>query len=274
MEERLAARHGGDRRSDEVQGGKISTLIDAGAKSRDLAAERAGFGSGKTYEAAKKAVDALPAPLVSALDDGRLSIHMAAEVAKLPDEFVQEVVDAAPESVREVAQKVLKAHVAHNSGENEWYTPAEYIEAARRVMGSIDLDPASAPIANQRVQAKHFFTKNEDGLAQAWFGNVWMNPPYAQPLIGDFAEAVCDKFESGEIESACVLVNNATETAWFQRLLASASAVCFPARRIRFIGVEGEKGSPLQGQAFLYFGESVSSFCDEFSTFGKVLIAP
>ena len=63
MEERLAVRHGGDRRSDEVQGGKISTLIDAGAKSRDLAAERAGFGSGKTYEAAKKAVDALPAPV-------------------------------------------------------------------------------------------------------------------------------------------------------------------------------------------------------------------
>ena len=62
MEERLAARNGGDRKSDEFQSGNFSGLKDKG-DSRDLAAERAGFGSGKTYEAAKKAVDALPAPV-------------------------------------------------------------------------------------------------------------------------------------------------------------------------------------------------------------------
>jgi len=50
IEERLAARHGGDRRSDEVQEGKISCLKDSG-QSRDLAAKQVGFGSGKTYEA-------------------------------------------------------------------------------------------------------------------------------------------------------------------------------------------------------------------------------
>lgn len=147
-----------------------------------------------------------------------------------------------------------KPHVANNSGENEWYTPPEFIEAARKCMGSIDLDPASSSIANQTVQAEKFYTKADNGLKLKWSGNIWMNPPYSSDLIGQFI----DKFveEQGNIKSAIILVNNATETGWFQKLANHTSAICFPSSRIKFLDTEGNpKGAPLQGQAILFYGQ-------------------
>jgi hypothetical protein len=63
-------------------------------------------------------------------------------------------------------------------------------------------------------------------------------------------------------------VNNATDTRWLQRALELANALCFPAGRIRFYGDEGEKGAPLQGQVFLYFGPARECFVECFARFG------
>ena len=169
-------------------------------------------------------------------------------------------------------EEAVRAHVANNSGNNEWYTPAKYIDLAREVMGGIDCDPATSEIANQTVKAKTIFTAEDDGLAQTWRGRVWMNPPYAQPLMSDFAEAVSAKFESGEIEQACILVNNATETQWFQRMVSVANAVCFPKSRIKFLDPQGNAvGAPLQGQAIIYMGDNIELFVAAFKLEGAVL---
>lgn len=179
------------------------------------------------------------------------------------------VIEAAKEPERAAA--ILKPHVAHNSGQNEWYTPAEWIALARNVMGSIDCDPASSEIANETVKAARFYTAEDDGRDKPWGARVWMNPPYAQPLIADFCEQMASRVESGEVVEAIVLVNNGTETAWFQRLLSQASAVCFPKSRIRFFSPDGMQGAPLQGQAVVYFGPHPEAFIAAAKTHGACL---
>ena len=229
--------------------------------------------STRAVAAAAKVQREAQEPIVAAVERGDMTVSLAAKVMDLPEEEQAPILAAQPGQIADVARTITKAHVANNSGNNEWYTPAPFIAAARAVMGGIDLDPASSEIANRTVQAAKFYTAETDGRLQEWAGRVWMNPPYAQPLIADFCEALATRVEAGSVTAACVLVNNGTETAWFQRLLDVASAVCLIRGRVKFLDPDGNPGAPLQGQAVVYIGDKRGQFAEHFRQFGKVLYA-
>jgi hypothetical protein len=161
-----------------------------------------------------------------------------------------------------------KPHVAYNAGNNEWYTPPEYIAAAIEVMGGIDLDPATTPKANEVVGATRIYTADDDGLFYPWQGRVWMNPPYASELVGKFASKLAQHVQTGDVTDAIVLVNNATETGWFYTLTSVASAVVFPKGRVRFWEPNGAISAPLQGQAVVYIGPRPDLFLNAYRQFG------
>ena len=192
-----------------------------------------------------------------------------------------EVVEAAKAEAREkdevvtrskVLSMIKQPHVVNNSGNNEWYTPAKYIEIARTVLGEIDLDPASCEHANKTVKASKYYSREDDGLTKPWNGKVWMNPPYSADLITKFAQKLVDEFNCGNMQEAIVLVNNATETTWFSKMSSVASAIAFPRGRIRYESTTHEMNTPLQGQAFIYIGEHPDKFCREFLPIGLVVI--
>jgi phage N-6-adenine-methyltransferase len=167
-----------------------------------------------------------------------------------------------------------KPRGTQGTGENEWYTPTEWLDRARAVLGGFDLDPASSRRAQRTVKAEKFFTLDTDGLTKQWHGRVWMNPPYAQPAIGDFAEKLAAEFEAGRVTSAIALTHNYTDTRWFHRLANGAAAICFPLGRIRFVAPDGSLAAPTQGQALFYFGKAVELFQATFVDAGVVLRVP
>ena len=191
------------------------------------------------------------------------------QLAEVPEEHFEE---AMAEQEIPSASGVLN-HRAQGTGQNEWYTPAEYIGAVWDVLGTIDLDPASSEIANKVVGADRFFTAEDDGLARKWTAKtLWMNPPYAQPIIYQFIEKLALSFAEGRVLEAIVLTHNYTDTAWFHKAEESCNAVCFTRGRIGFLSPNGDKAAPTQGQAFFYFGSNVDRFAKRFRSIGFVVV--
>lgn len=189
--------------------------------------------------------------------------------------------------------------VQHSSKSNEHYTPVEYIEAARVVMGGIDLDPATTAIVNRElVKSFDYFTEEEDGLARNWWGRVWLNPPGGTVRTGKRTRSrsaiwwakLVEEYEAGRVGQA-IFMGFTLEIVRTSQTESPISVIefpcCFPKDRIDFLTQIDEADTGFshfleQGQpghanviAFLppkadVLGESVMKFQQVFSKFGVV----
>jgi len=168
----------------------------------------------------------------------------------------------------------------HSSESNEWYTPAKYIESARRVLGTIDLDPASSEFAQKTVRATRYYglDNGKDGLFSSWRGRFFCNPPYGWRVVNDkktsnqklwSKKAVRSYLEEGS--NGILLINSNTEATYFTQLWHFWK--CFPYGRIKFDQPPGakKKSQPTKGNVFIYFGSDFAAFCEEFSQYGQIV---
>lgn len=174
----------------------------------------------------------------------------------------------------------MVAEMASSSAEH--YTPVEYVEAARLTMGSIDCDPASCTEAQQVVNAKVWYSREDDGLAFNWRGSTLVNAP-GTCWDGKTFYDCGDMLDSGKPRKVCtchlpqkywvhlaeqVLLGNVSQFVWVgfnaghMRTLQSASkwlleecCAFYPERRMRFNG-----DSPTKDNVILYCGDSVRRF--------------
>lgn len=168
-----------------------------------------------------------------------------------------------------------------STGDNEWYTPSYLIEAARKVMGSIYLDPASCPEANQTVRAARIYTKDDDGLQLPWAGPLWLNPPYGlipvssgtnwqgKSAMHAWISKLIAEHKQGNVAQAILLTKADPKQLWFQLLWDYP--LCFVSDRVYFLRLGKDPERHQFGTLLAYFGQNEQLFVDIFTEFGPVV---
>ena len=268
----------------------LSTIVDKLPATESQARPLTGLPVDLQREAWQRAVDTAPNGKITAAHVASVVDSLTAEdepeewpeepsyvEVRNPDGILIESYRVEPEQELQVVAKPLRLAAANHAVSDdpdydgdEWYTPAEYIEAARFVMNGIDLDPASCDAAQETVQAQAYYTKQDNGLAMPWMGRVWLNPPYSTPAIRHFVSKLIDEYDNGNVTEAVILTNNSSDTGWFHDLLSRFPA-CFTRGRVQFWRPNHDDFGARQGQTLFYLGENVELFKQTFGQFGQVV---
>lgn len=189
----------------------------------------------------------------------------------------------------------------HSKDSPEWYSPGDIVEAARKVMGSIDLDPASHEEANQIVRATRFYTAESNGLLHEWCGNVFLNPPGG--LVNEFWRKAKLEWQHSRLKQMIYIGYSLEQLQTLQQsgdigMTAFEFPICVPKTRLAFIennakrlerlakvdhenelrvrqGKKPKKrsnkaDSPTHGNFITYIGPNIDAFAFHFQKFGAV----
>jgi hypothetical protein len=134
----------------------------------------------------------------------------------------------------------IGSHQSAKAGTGVWLTPKFITDA----LGPFDLDPCPAPDPSILPTAKNIITLEEDGLAQDWYGRVFLNPPYHREVIGKWLA----KLDAHGIGTALIFARTETD-AFFNNIWrgVNASAALFLHGRLHFHYPDGRRASANSG---------------------------
>lgn len=121
------------------------------------------------------------------------------------------------------------------------------------------------------MRAARFFTKEEDGLTQAWHGRVWMNHPFGRQTNKAWIQKLVESLKRGEVEAGVCICFASMSEKWFEPLLEFPQ--CFPRRRINYFLPDGtKKRGVTKGSVVTYLGRDLEKFKSEFAPFGAIKV--
>ena len=150
----------------------------------------------------------------------------------------------------------------YTSDSDDWRTPTRILEPVVTTLGEIDLDPCADD--EREVPAANHMTKADDGLAQDWFGRIYMNPPYGG-VIAAWVDKLIDSYQVGAVDAAVALVPARTDTKWMRQFAEYPRAYIWG--RISFS--DSDTAAPFPSCA-IYLGDDTPRFISAFAELGDL----
>ena len=131
----------------------------------------------------------------------------------------------------------------HGITSDDYYTPEWVFE---RMGIEFDLDVCSPPGGIPWIPAKRHYTQADDGLASAWAGRVWMNPPYSNTTPW------ADRFIRHS-NGVCLVPHS--RSRWWGRLWAAADGIADAGMFQFHRGADGKLENVFMPVVFAAFGD-------------------
>lgn len=176
-------------------------------------------------------------------------------------------------------------NIQHSSRSDSWMTPDWVLDLVRKVLGTIDLDPASSYEANQRVKAVGYFDKEQNALSlDTWSPvpvSIYLNPPGGKrgnkSMSGLFWDKLLEQRELGLVEHAvfmCFSAEALQSTQINSRRPIGSFPICIPKRRIQFVDPTEYRQQPSHSNVIVYVPGNtnvVSRFYEVFEPVGSLM---
>lgn len=112
----------------------------------------------------------------------------------------------------------------YSSKTDMWETPQELFDELDKEF-HFDLDVCAI---SENAKCHAFYTPEQDGLIQPWYGTCWCNPPYGRQIV---------KWVKKAAESDCtvvMLLPARTDTKWFHDYIYNRVEIRFLKGRLKF----------------------------------------
>lgn len=134
-----------------------------------------------------------------------------------------------------------------SSATGEWETPQDVFDDLNAEFGPFDLDPCATP---ENAKCKNYYTSENNGLVQPWWGKVFVNPPYGRGIgawIGrcyQVSRRRAGPYACYNAELIVALIPSRTDTVWWHDYVMKADEIRFIRGRLKFGGAKNSAPFP------------------------------
>ena len=131
----------------------------------------------------------------------------------------------------------MNTDVMFSSQTDLWSTPQDFFDELDAEFG-FSLDACALP---ENAKCEVYYTPEQDGLFQRWYGTVWCNPPYGRE-IGKWVAKAASAAKAGA--TVVMLLPARTDTKWFHEYIYGKAEIRFIKGRLKFGGCKNAAPFP------------------------------